>query len=114
MDDKTQQKINRIKELLKQQEAIQKELASLVSPEKIVALPPDFSINSEILAIISGAGNNGVTTSTIFRILQQKYPDYGIDRKKIASSLAYLKNTKKQIDLIGRGVYKMINLSESV
>lgn len=108
MNDKTLEKLAQIQELIKQKEAIEKKLEALLSPEKVVALPSNFSINNEVQAIVKDAGETGIAASSILRSLQQKYPDYGIDRKKVASSLAYLKNTKKQVDLIGRGMYKVV------
>jgi hypothetical protein len=40
--------------------------------------------------------------------MKQKFPKYGIERAKVASALAYMKNTKKQIELISKGVYKSV------
>ena len=108
MNDKTLEKLAQIQELIKAKEAIERKLEALLSPEKVVALPPDFSLNNEVYAIVKTGGENGIASTSILRALQQKYPDYGIDRRKVASILAYLKNSKKQIDLIGRGMYRDI------
>lgn len=110
MSKSTEDKIKRIQQLLKDKEAIDAELDSLLNPEKEVVLPVGFSLNAEVIQIVDGAGATGIDSKKILTILKQKYPKYGIERTKVASALAYLKNNKKQIDLIGRGVYKSISL----
>ncbi|GEM_PF-4787130 len=110
MQEKTKEKLNQLQKLIGQKEAIERKIEAILSPEKVVALPPDFSFNSEVLALIKDAGSNGIAATSILAVLTKKYPDYGIDRKKLASSLAYLKNSKKQIDSVTdkRGVYKLV------
>ncbi|MEK7564799.1 MAG: hypothetical protein AAB501_01005 [Patescibacteria group bacterium] len=105
MNQRAQQKLSQIQELIKQKEIIEKELESLLS-EKAVILPLGFSLNNEVLDLIK-ENINGIASTQILNTLLNKYPDYGIDRKKVASSLAYLKNTKKLIGQAGRGIYKL-------
>jgi len=107
MNEDTKKKLDRIQELINQKGAIEKELEKLLSPEKVVAFPPNFSLNNEILEIIRNAGNKGTASKSILRALQQKYPDYGINRKQVASTLAYLKNTKKTLEILDRGIYRL-------
>lgn len=113
MNDKTQEKLRRIQQLLAEKEKIDNELEALLAPEKVVALPPGFSLNSEVYQLIQESGASGIASTNILRALSQKYPDYGIDRKKVASSLAYLKNTKKNITDVARGVYRIVSTEPS-
>jgi hypothetical protein len=106
MSKTTEDKTVRIKEIFRRQEELQAELETLLNPEKQVILPVGFSINIEILRVIKESGEAGIDPKKLLAILRTQFPQYGIDRRKIASSLAYLKNRKKQIALVGKGVYK--------
>ncbi len=107
MQRKAQEKIERIQELLDQKRKIDTELEGLVMTEAIFT-PMDFVLNDEVLNIIREAGQKGIAALRIWTVLKEKYPIYGIDRKKIASSLAYLKNRKRQIVQAGRGIYRIV------
>ncbi|SRR5258708_7337915 len=111
MKDKTQERLARLQELIQERELIEREIEMLLSPEKEVVLPPGFSTNVEVLSVLKEAGSAGMAKSRVLKALQDKYPHYGIDQRKVASALAYLKNTKKQIALIGRGMYKVNDVS---
>lgn len=107
MSKSTEEKIKKIQELVRRKEEIEAELDALLSPEKALILPVGFSLNNEVLSVIKEAGVSGIDTKSIVNYMRNKYPKYGIERSKVASVLAYLKNNKKQIDLIGRGVYRI-------
>lgn len=106
MNEDTLKKLSRIQSLLKDKERIEKELEKLLSPEKVIALPYSFSLKDEVLEVIKNTGTTGVSSQGILNIMQQKYPDYKIQRDQVASTLAYLKNTKKMIEIIDRGIYR--------
>jgi hypothetical protein len=111
MNEKTKDRLLQLQELIKEKEMIEKKIEALLSPEKEVVLPPDFSINAEILTVLKEAGVNGMPKSYLLKKLQLKYPNYGIDRRRVASALAYLKNTKKQIEILGRGMYRAVEIT---
>lgn len=102
MNEDTIKKLSQIQSLLKEKERIDKELEKLLSPEKVVALPQSFSLKAEVFDVIKNTGVNGVSSQGVLSTLQQKYPDYKIQRDQVASTLAYLKNTKKMIEKIGK------------
>ena len=108
MQKSTETKLARAIELKQVIEDAQNELDSLFSPEKAVILPTDFSMNNEVLSSIKQAGEEGVDLKKILYSMQSSFPRYGINRQKIASALAYLKNGKKVITQVGRGVYKAL------
>ena len=107
MKKNTEEKLAKVQELLKKKEGIERELDILLSPEKEFFMPPDFSLNDEVLSIIRDSGASGISVLRIVAKLTEKYPNYPIERKRVASSLAYLKNTKKQIESAGRAMYKI-------
>jgi hypothetical protein len=109
MNEKTRDKLTTLQQLLREKEAIEKKIEAILSPEKGTLIPPDFSLNNEVLALTRGAESGGILAASILTILQKKFPDYSIDRKKVANSLAYLKNTKKLVMQSGRGAYKSIS-----
>jgi transposase len=74
-------------------------------------LPVGFSLNNEVLAIVKSAGSQGIHGKRILAEMHERFPKYGIDRKRVASALAYLKNTRKEIGQVGRGVYKAVEKS---
>ena len=111
MNDKTKERLAQLQELIKQKEEIEKKIEAILSPEKEVVLPPNFSMNAEVFNVVKDTGSTGIAKPSILHSLQVKYPDYRIDRKKVASALAYLKNTKKQVEIIERGMYKVANTS---
>lgn len=98
------EKIKRVQDLLTKKEAIEKELEDIFAPQTI--LPANFSLNDEVFRVLQESGHRGTQTQQITLVLRKKYPHYGIDRKRVASTLAYLKNTKKRIELIGRSTYR--------
>ncbi len=101
-------KKERIKQILQRQEELEAELRSLLEPEKVTVLPAGFSIGTEVLRIVREAGVEGIGSQEILLSLQRQYPSYGIDREKVASALAYAKNTKKSIEQTARGIYRVI------
>ena len=109
MNEKTKEKLDQLQALVKQKETLEKKIENLLSPEKKVTnLPPGFSINDEVSSIIKEAGATGTAAVNILSVLEKKFPSYGITSKKVASSLAYLKNVKKKVSKVGRGVYKFL------
>lgn len=107
MDQDTSKKLEEIQQLLEQKKEIESKIEKLLSPEKQIVIPSDFSLNNEVLSLVKESGENGIPVLIIVDRIREKFPSYGIDRKKIASSIAYLKNTKKLIEKAGRGVYKI-------
>ena len=99
-----QDKKNRLQELFAQQREIEQEIERLLSPETVVALPADFSLNSEVTNIVN-EHPTGITTKQIFANLTNKFPTYSIERKRVNSSIVYLSNSKKLIKRIGQGIY---------
>ncbi len=108
MQKSTEEKLRRINELQKVILDAQVELENLLQPEKSVLLPADFSMNTQVFEVIKSSGEKGIELQSILKTLQGKFPRYGLTRGRVASSLAYLKNTKKLIEKIGRGLYKTI------
>lgn len=108
MDDKTQKILSKIQELDKKRKLIEEELKMLLYPEKKSPIPYDFSIADEVFAVIKESGGKGIEIPAILKTITSQYPDYGIDRTKIASALAYLKNTKEKIEQIDRGIYRAV------
>lgn len=112
MNEDTKKKLDRIQELLKQKESIERELEKLLSPEKVVALPSDFSMNNVVFDLFKSESERNFSSKEILRILQNKYPTYGINRKQVGSALAYLKNSKRTIDSTDRGLYHLVKTEE--
>lgn len=112
MQESSQKKLAEILKINNEIARLNQRLEELLS-EKQVVLPSDFSLNDEVLRVLQGTGENGMQTKQIAQVLNQKFPNYGIDRKKVASTLAYLKNIKKKIDLIGRSTYKAMGSTKS-
>jgi|SRR3989344_2094628 len=103
---KYEEKKARIKELLQQQEEIENELRTLLEPERVVMLPRGFSTSEEVLNVVRDAGPTGITSQEVLQTMQKKYPG-AIDREKVASALAYLKNGTKSVENPERGVYRV-------
>jgi len=101
-------KMKRAEEIIKQKNALDEELRELFVADNQAELPMGFSWNDKVLEVLKEAGSNGLDRKRILAELERKYGQYGVDRTKIASSLTYLKNNKKQIIQIGRGVYRAI------
>lgn len=104
MKNVVQKKIDEIQDLLQKKADIERRLEELLAPSPKPILPNDFSLNDEILKIVR-ENFGGISRQEITRKLQHAFPSYGIDIKKIASSLAYLKNRKNRIRKIGHGQY---------
>ncbi|NTW75461.1 MAG: hypothetical protein HGB34_01010 [Candidatus Moranbacteria bacterium] len=100
------EKLRRIQELTEHIDKLQRELESLVMPEKVVAPPIGFSQSEEILRIVRNAGSPGISRSAILIELKKGFPQLSFDRKQVASALAYLKNSKREIESIARGFYR--------
>ena len=108
MDDKTRQKLHKLEGLMRQRDEIEKEIASIINPGKAGSLPSSFILNDEVLKLLQENGVSGLDKRAILRLLQDKYPAYGINRTQVASTLAYLKNAKHQVEIVRRGVYRSI------
>lgn len=115
MDQNIQKKLAELQTLLAQQKAIEGRIAEILSPEEKlkIIIPSGFSLNSEVLKFIQEAGDAGIAVVDLTKKIQTKFPEYGMDRKKIASAVAYLKNTKKQIESAGRSLYRFKNQNAS-
>lgn len=113
LDEKAQRKLSELQSLLRQREEIELKIADILNPERVVALPSNFTLNDEVLTVVKEAGGKGISKLDILHMLQKKYPSYGIDRKRVASSLAYLKNGKKEVEIIGRATYKYLEKTPS-
>ena len=101
-------KMKRAEEIYKAKAKLDEELRQLFTAESQIELPMGFSWNDKIFEILKESGSNGLDRKRILAELEKKYGQYGVDKSKVASSLTYLKNTKKQIEQIGRGVYRAI------
>lgn len=101
-------KMKRAKEIYKEIATLDEELRQLFTAEPQIELPMGFSWNDKVFEILKEAGNSGLDRKRILIALEKKYDRYGVDKSKIASSLAYLKNNKKQIEQISRGIYRII------
>jgi hypothetical protein len=110
MKNDTQEKLNKLTELLKEKDKIEQEIEKLLSPQKVVALPHGFSLNDEIIRVVEDFANKEdgtITSKKIFDKLNEKFPNYGIQRAKVNIALTYLKSDyKKLLESVGRGVYK--------
>jgi len=113
MKKDTSEKLRRILEIKESIAKLENELELILNPEKAVILPPDFSINEEVLGVVKSSPT-GITIKEITVILTNKYPHFGIDRQKISSALIYLKSGKKLIESVSRGKYKKIDSSPTV
>ena len=98
-------KEKQIRELLAQKDEIDRKLQAILEPRSVAVLPRGFSINVEVFRLIKESGDSGISAQELLHSIQKQYGE-GIDRKKVASSLAYLKNTKETIEQTGRGVYR--------
>jgi hypothetical protein len=108
MEKSLEDKLKKINDLQETIKDAQKKLEALLYPEKSVVLPSDFSMNAEVLTIIKESGDGGIEIKHLLKTMQDKFSKYGIDRRKLASSLAYLKNGKKVITSVGHGRYKAL------
>lgn len=98
----------RLAELFSMQAEIEEEIRTLLEPQRIAVLPRGFSVSTEVSRIVREAGTDGITPQEVLAKLDGQYPD-AIDREKVASALAYLKNTKKSIEQTGRGMYRIVS-----
>jgi len=105
--EKISSRVDSQKFYIKQKNEIESQIESLLSSEKQIVMPSNFSLNNEILSLLKESGENGIPVLALVDKMQEKFPTYGMDRKKVASSVAYLKNTKKMIEKAGRGVYRI-------
>lgn len=101
----------RLKEIDKLRNEIQEResrLNALLFPAKEVQVlfPAGFSLNNEILDVL-GKAKGAVSTDALHGSLTDKYPKYNIDKKRVLSALAYLKNVKKEIESAGYGKYRV-------
>lgn len=110
MKNDTQEKLNKLTELLKEKDRIEQEIEKLLSPQRVMALPQGFSLNDEIMKVVEDFANKEdgtITSKKIFDKLSEKYPGYGIERTKVNIALTYLKsNYKKLLESVARGIYK--------
>lgn len=111
MDQKTLKRLEELQGLIRQKEEIEARIARLLSPTPKADLPDDFSLNDEVLRLIQEKPE-GISAKEILKELSRQYPSHGIDRQRISSSLAYLKNRKKLIETIGHGLYKHLKTTE--
>lgn len=113
---KPEEKLKKIESLIEQRNKINEELKSLVSDNMPGhKVPANFSLNDEVLEIVEGSGESGIAVPDIKEAILGKFPNYGLNRVKISSTLAYLKNTKHSIDKgEGRAVYISTKYTESV
>ena len=105
---KYEEKEARLKALFAEQDRIKAEIRTLLEPERIAVVPRGFSASTEVLRLVEAAGQEGISSQELLEKLQKQYPDYGIDREKVASALAYAKNEKHAIEIIARGVYRTV------
>ncbi len=106
-------KLEEVKQLLRQKEDIERRLKAIFEPERVAVLPSGFSINNEIFGIVASAGQGGISAQDVLSTMKKKHPTFGIDRKRIASALAYLKNGKKSVEQTGRGIYRTASQNET-
>lgn len=102
----TNEKLSKIKKLLKEKEEIEKRIEALINQEEKVILPDSFSMMEEVLRILS-ENMSGLSIKNMVRILRNNYPTYNIKRFQVASSLNYLLHKKKKIIKEKRGFYKL-------
>lgn len=109
MKKEANNRLQKILELKKTIENAENELEALLLPSNTTPLPSGFSFTEEVLAIIID-NTNGISRSNILETLRNKNPNIkeAFDKKQVASALAYLKNTKKLIEIVKRGVYRKI------
>ncbi len=100
-------KLKKVQRLLKTKEKIESELKALLSPAATGTLPRGFSMNEEVLRLVRESGKDGISVQEILTAINTRYPN-SATQKRIASALAYLKNTKKHVTQIGRGVYVIV------
>lgn len=106
MDQKTLKRLEELQGLLRQKEEIEARITELLSPPPKIDLPENFSLNDEVLRVIQ-AQPTGISAKEILNRLLHQYPNHGIDRQRISSSLAYIKNRKKLVTTIGHGLYQV-------
>ena len=107
-------KLDEVQKLLKDKERIDKRLKELLqASDNTTTLPRGFSMQSEVLKLIEGASAQGISAQEILQAIEKQY-GMEIDRKKVASALAYLKNGKKQIEKLGRGIYRLKTVGDAV
>jgi len=108
MDATTQKKFDEVASLIKQKEEIEERIKNILNPEPRVALPDDFSIKDNVLTIIQDSGSDGISKRKILDEIRLKHPKVKINATQVGSSLAYLKQGKKQITL-DKGKYTALN-----
>lgn len=101
----TQDKLAKIQELLKKKEELEKQIETLLNPVPSIPLPANFSINEEIVSLLSEKPDEAKSVKEILSILQSKYP--AVDRKRVNGALVYLNLRKKKIVRQGYGMYKV-------
>lgn len=107
-----EQKRKRIQELEKQIKDAEDAIYELLEPAKEqqkaidppTPLPEGFSVNEKVLEVII-ANPEGISKEDI-RIAIKNSSNVDVTSGQVQSALAYLKNTKKLLRIIGRGMYK--------
>jgi len=111
MDKQTQDKLAEILRINTEIEKLQAQLAKLLNPEK-QALPAGFSLTNEVFNVLKES-QEALHTRQILQEMKKRHPSYtSIDRKRVASTLAYLKREDKIESGEGRGTYKVRNKTE--
>lgn len=104
-----EQKRARIKLLEREIEEREKEIHELLEvpkPSEISsALPDGFALTENIFSVIQMAYPNGIDKEGIRQNIKNAH-GISISNSQIQSSLAYLKNTKDLLEIVGRGLYK--------
>jgi hypothetical protein len=100
----TQDKWLRLQELEKQKAEIEAEVERILSPETVVALPPGFDMNAEIIEAVRGS--DGISGDEVYKKICTKWKAQ-VDRRKMNSAIIYLVNRKKSLERVDRGKYRI-------
>ncbi len=102
LDQKLQEKFQKIRNIIIRQEQLEKELVSLLSGNSASSFnredfvhPGAIILNKEIVDILGEAGKKGISKKEIIYKIQRKFPNYNLDKHKMTNALAYLKKTGK-------------------
>lgn len=106
MSDQAAKRLKRINELTQQIDTLQRELESLLLPEKKVVTPSSFDVYGEVMKIVLAAGHTGVSSDSVVNSLKTTFPEYGLTNKKITNVLNYLKTRRGTVESIGYGKYR--------
>jgi len=113
MKQTTQNKLAELQRLIREKEEIEKKIEMILEPEKIIAPPANFNLTNEIVKVVQIRPQR-ISTDEIFEGVIKNWPDLNIPRRKVNSTIVYLKNKENPpIEQVERGVYRIVVTHEN-